>query len=149
MRKGTGSRLAGPLPWVIGFWASFLLVPWYGLESGLSASTLPAVGEALWHGRAWLLVLLPPLLMASLAGSRRWPRLMAAAGLSGLLLLALEAFLIAGKSQPPLGWGALVYASAALVVASYGLAWQGWCRGDVFIVAAIGAVCGSTLVFVG
>ncbi|MFC7554821.1 hypothetical protein ACFQU7_25285 [Pseudoroseomonas wenyumeiae] len=38
---------------------------------------------------------------------------------------------------------------AAMMLLAYGLAWQGWCKGEVFIVGSIGLVCGSILVFVG
>ena len=149
MRQNTAHRWGGAVSWVIAFWVAILIVPWYALEGGLSAKAFPAMAEALWHNRPWLLCLLPPVLLASYAGvARRRPELMVAAGLLGLGGLILESWLIAGKSQPPLGWGALVYAGAALVVTSYGLAWKGWCKGDVFIVGAIGAVCTSTMVFV-
>lgn len=142
-------RRASPGPFIALLWASVLLVPWYSLEGGLSWHAIPAMAEAVWGGRIWLLVLLPPVLLASFANLRRNPALMVLAGVAALVCLGLESWLIAGKAQPALGWGALAYATASLVITSFGLAWQGWCKGDVFIVAAIGVVCGSTLLFVG
>ena len=148
-----------------------LLLPWHGVEGGLLAAfrgdvlLRPLVAQGL-QGRAWLLALLVPLLLASLAaaGAARRPQLLVLAGVSGLAWLALEAFLVGPQgwrgawlavvlggapAQPALGWGAVAYAAAMGMLAAYGLAWQGWCKGDVFTVGAIGLVVGSILVFVG
>ena len=167
MREGIRRPDRSPWPWLAILWAALLIVPWYGLEDGLfsggwAGRAAPALWQGLGEGRPWLLCLLIPALLASFAGSRiRRPRLMVAAGLLAMGWLLLEAALIGGKgwqggfmpgvgpSQPALGWGALLYAGAACALTAYGLAWQGWCKGDVFIVGAIGAVCGSILVFVG
>jgi iron(III) transport system permease protein len=171
MRQGMRRQGGNPWAWLAIVWAALLIVPWYGLEGGLfsggwaahSGSAMPALWQGLGEGRPWLLGLLLPALLASFAGrtTRRRPKLMVAAGLLGLGWLLLEASIIGGKgwqvdfmpgigpSQPALGWGALLYAGAAWAMTAYGLAWQGWCKGDVFIVGAIGAVCGSILIFVG
>ena len=159
----SGRRASGPWPWLLLFWAALLVLPWYGLETGfyaaLRAGPSGPAASALWQGlglgRPWLLALLLPALLASLAAHRRHAPLLTAAGLLGLGLLLLEAVLIGGKpgllpfTQPPLGWAALLYAATAWVLTAYGLAGQGWCKGDVFITGAIGAVVGSIMVFVG
>jgi iron(III) transport system permease protein len=166
MPKGTGTAaLRGPTPWVAAACLAVLVLPWYGLGEDAPAGAASALVQGL-HGRSWLLaLLLPPCVAAaSLSGTARRPApLLVWAGLGGLCWLGLEAFTVGahgwrfgwlaalagvGPAQPALGWGAALYALAMLVIASYGLAWRGWCRGDVFIVASIALVCGSILIFV-
>ncbi|HEY0418776.1 MAG TPA: iron ABC transporter permease, partial [Acetobacteraceae bacterium] len=159
MRKGAADSRRGAWPWLAAGWASVLLLPWYGVEGWAisawlehSGAALPAIWQG-FSGRPWLLPLLLPLVLGvfaggSRAGGRR-PRLLVAAGVAGLLWLVLEAGVIGGRGEPALGWGALVYAVSALMLAAQGLAWQGWCRGDAFITGSIGLVCGAILVFVG
>jgi iron(III) transport system permease protein len=168
MRKGSaGSAQRGATLWLAAAAASLLVLPWYGLEGGLVngwRAARPAMLEGSLGGRVWLLPLLLPVLAAAWAVHRRMPRLLAWAGSAGLAWLAIEAFglrthglrleglaaLLAGSAvQPALGWGALLYAVAAMMLIAYGLALQGWCKGEVFTVGAIGLVCGSILVFVG
>jgi len=136
-----------PLAWLLTGWASLLILPWYGLDTpGWSA-------PALFTGHPWLLPLAAPLLVASwavVAGS--YPRALVVAGGAALTWLGLEAFLIihrgwafawltvlvgSGPIQPALGWGALVYALAGLMLLAYGLARRGLCGGDVFVVGAV------------
>jgi iron(III) transport system permease protein len=168
MRKGS-SRLAQQGAWI---WlglaaASVLLLPWYGLERGLLGSRWAEAMPAVLHGlagRSWLLFLLPPLFLAAWGIAARRSGAMVAAGLLALGWLILEAFGLrthglrmeasaglwqGSAAQPPLGWGALLYALSAVMLAAYGLAWRGWCRGEVFTIGAIGLVCSSILVFVG
>ncbi|MFC0410871.1 ABC transporter permease [Roseomonas elaeocarpi] len=151
---------------------SLAVLPWYGLEGGilgaqwsrLGAEALPALFQGLLNGRTWLLPLVLPLLLAGWAIAARAPRATVAAGLLALFWLTLEAFGLrtyglrleglatlwdGSAAQPALGWGALLYATAATMLLAYGLAWQGWCRGEVFLIGAIGLVCGAILVFVG
>jgi iron(III) transport system permease protein len=139
-----------------------LVLPWYGIGEESTAGVASALVQGL-SGYIWLLgLLLPPCLAAVAAGCRQ-PRLLVWIGLAGIAWLGLEAFAIGGHgwrfgwlaglaggapAQPALGWGATVYALSMLVLVAYGLAWQGWCKGDVFIVASIAIVCGSILVFV-
>lgn len=163
MRQGIRPPYRKPWPWLALFLASLLVAPWYGLEGGfLSGQWVLAVPDGIYGDHPWLLGLLLPVLLAGLACAQdRKPRLMVAAGILGLAWLLLEASLIGGKgwqggflpsggpSQPGLGWGAFFYAGAAWALTSYGLASQGWCKGDVFIVGAIGGVIGAILVFVG
>jgi iron(III) transport system permease protein len=170
MRAGARPAGRGALPWLAACWAAVLVLPWYGLTGGPFSDTtraspiasFPALGQALLYGRLWLLPLIVAPLVASMAIARR-PRLLVLAGLFGLAWLVIEAFAIgfhgwrfaalsalfgAGPTQPALGWGVLVYALSAWMLTAYGLAAQGWCRGDVFTIGALGLVCGSILIFV-
>ena len=166
MRKGMGvAGRWGPGLWVAGSAASVLVLPWYGIGEESSAGAASALVQGL-SGYRWLLgLLLPPCLAAVATGlfGRRQPRLVVWAGLAGIAWLGLEAFAIGGHgwrfgwlaglaggapAQPALGWGAALYALSMLVLVAYGLAWRGWCKGDVFIVSSIAIVCGSILVFV-
>ncbi len=152
MRKGAGRPRLGAWLWLLAGAVSVLVLPWYGLGRGLLQASwpeaMPAVLQAAAGGRAWLLLLLLPLLAAAWAVARRQPRLLAAAGIAGVVWPVLQGFW-PGAPQPALGWGALLYVLALLMLAAYGLAWQGWCRGEPFLVGAIALVCGSILVFVG
>lgn len=154
------------LAWLAAGWAALLILPWYGVDGmprGVSA--LPVVAHALWGGRLWLLPLVVPLLLASWAASGRpRPRLLVAAGLAGLAWVIAQGLLIdhhgwtislmtrltgdAGPTQPALGWGAALYALSCLMLTAHGLARQGMCRGDVFVVGAILLVVGLIALFV-
>ena len=162
-----GAPRRGGAWWLAALAAALFLLPWYGLDNGLLGgrwSSLPAMAEAVLKGRVWLWPLLLPLLSAAWGIRRRASEPLVVAGVAGLGWLVLEAFglrehglhlgglsaLLEGSaSQPALGWGSLLYAVAAMMLLAYGLAWRGWCKGEVFTVGAIGLVCGSILVFVG
>ena len=74
--------------WLAVAWASLLVAPWYGLDSGVSP-------PALFAGKAWLLPLALPVLLATWAGFRRVrPRALVAAGAAGLGWLCAEGLLI-------------------------------------------------------
>ena len=143
--------------WLAVGWAGILVLPWYGLDDGVSP---PAV----FAGNAWLLPLALPLLAAVWASiGRTHPRSLIAAGVAGLIWLIAEGMLIAqhgwaftwltttlgaGPSQNAMGWGAVFYALACLMLLSYGLARLGACKGDVFVVGAILLVVGLITLFV-
>jgi iron(III) transport system permease protein len=138
-------------------WAGLLVVPWYGLDDGVSPPAILA-------GHAWLWLLAAPLLLASWAAiGRGRPRGLAVAAAAGLAWLAIEAFAIVqhgwgfawltalmgpGPAQPALGWGAVFYAASCTFLLAHGLARQGLCKGDVFVVGALLAVVGLTALFV-
>ncbi|PGH55506.1 iron ABC transporter permease [Azospirillum palustre] len=155
--------------WLAAGWAAVLVLPWHiggvwpvfwpgGPQNGPSAGDgMPALIQGLLLGRPWLLASVLPLL-AALAGLRAtggakggadgrarsaW---LTAAGAGGLGWLLVESLAV---TQPGLGLGAAAYAVVCLVLGAHGLALRGWCKGDVFIVASIGLVLGSILVFVG
>lgn len=156
------AEIASSLPrfllcWLaIGF-AGLVLLPWYGLDNGVSP-------PALFAGRPWLLPLILPLLLAlSVSFGRTKPRVLIAAGVAGLVWLAAQALLIIhrgwafiwittlfgpGPNQPALGWGAIAYAVACLMLLAYGLARLGVCKGDVFVVGALLLVVGLIALFV-
>ncbi|WP_407050854.1 ABC transporter permease [Methyloraptor flagellatus] len=161
------SRFGGPAPWLFAAWGALILLPWYGSERGLAAlvtgPTTSAIVAGL-TGKPWLLLLVLPLVAATLAVRAGRPKLLAWAAGAGLLLLVVEAFLIGGKgwsvvaltgafgagpSQPALGWGALFLALTLSIVLAHGLARQGWCKGDAFTVGALIVVSGSIFAFVG
>ena len=143
--------------WLAVGWAGLLVLPWYGLDSGVSP-------QALFAGRPWLLPLALPLLLAIWASfGRTRPRVLIAAGAAGLIWLVVEGLLIIhrgwafawltaligpGPSQPAMGWGAVFYALACLMLLAYGLARLGACKGDVFVVGAILLVVGLIALFV-
>jgi iron(III) transport system permease protein len=145
------------LVWVATGWASILLVPWYGLDDGVSK-------PALFAGHAWLLPLAAPLLAATCAAVvPRQQRLLAVAGATGLAWLVIEALAIVqhgwgsvwltvllgpGPIQPALGWGAVLYAAVCTLLLARGLASQGLCKGDMFVVGALLAVVALTTLFV-
>ena len=148
MRKGEGrASRTGAWLWLGTAAMSLAFLPWFGLDRGLAGWDGTPSASALARGveRPVLLAFLLPLLLAAAAIATRAPRLLAAAGAGALLLLAVEALAIA---QPALGWGALFFAAALAILLSYGLAWRGWCRGEVFIVGSVTLVCGAILLFV-
>jgi ABC-type Fe3+ transport system permease subunit len=144
-------------------WAGLLVLPWYGLEEPLRAvlALRPEAAPAMFQGHAWLWPLVAPLLIAM--GGR--PRMLVLGGALGILWLGVEGFSIGlrgwsfsylvamfgapGPTQPALGWGALVYAVACVMLIALGLARRGWCRGDFFVLGALLLVTGFILLFVG
>jgi iron(III) transport system permease protein len=160
--------------WLALAWAGFLLLPWYAIEDGLfgfrwltdypDAATASALLQGFAFARPWLLPLLLPLILASIAGVKR-PRLLVAAGTLGIALTAIQGFAIIhsgwgftalarltgtpGPHQNGLGYGAVALNGAFLMLVCRGLAARGWCKGDAFVTGAIGVVVASTLLFVG
>src|SRR5262245_28464862 len=78
------------------------------------------------------------------------------AGGSGLALLLAQGFLFRHPSITPPGWptqagmgyGALLVATGFLMLFCLGLAARGFCRGDAFVVSAIGLVVATIAAFV-
>ena len=143
--------------WLAVGFAGLLLLPWYGLDEGVSP-------PGLFAGRSWLLPLALPLLLA-LSSSLRHPKplVLIATGVAGLAWLATEGLLVIhrgwafawitellgpGPSQPAMGWGAIAYALACLMLFAYGLARLGVCKGDVFVVGSVLLVVGLISLFV-
>jgi iron(III) transport system permease protein len=134
-----------------------VLLPWYAVEGAWGA---PALIHA-FQGKPWLGLVFLPLVGAGLA--RPWRRERARAGtvyvlvgVAGLLLLLAQGFLFrhpnvtpAGwPTQPGMGYGALAAAGGYLMLLCQGLALRGFCRGDFFVVGAIGVVIATTAAFV-
>jgi iron(III) transport system permease protein len=135
-----------------------VLLPWYALERGWLG--VPAI----WHGlqgKPWLLLLLLPLVAALALRPWRLPRRQAStvlilSGSVGLFLLLAQGFLFrhpnitpAGwPTQPGLGYGGLLAGIGFLMILCQGLAARGFCRGDFFVVGAIGLVVATITAFV-
>jgi len=84
------------------------------------------------------------------------------AGIGGLALVVIQGFAIGlggwnwsiladllgteGPSQAGMGLGAGLVSTAFLMLLCQGLAGRGWCRGDAFIVSAIGVVVALTVI---
>lgn len=152
--------------WLAAGWVAVLVLPWYGI-GGMPRGVpeLPALAHGLWGARPWLLPLLLPLLLATWATiGRARPRALVLSGLAGLAWVVVEGLAINhhgwsvawlatltssnGPTQPALGWGALLYAIACLMLVAHGLARQGVCRGDVFVVGSIMVMVGAITLFV-
>jgi iron(III) transport system permease protein len=136
-----------------------------------SAETGPAIVH-LWAGRTWLalplLPLVPLLWLAATtfhrtATARRQAPLAVGAGLAGLAMMALQGFAIihsgptsavvsslvgAGAKQGGFGVGALMLACSYLMLLAAGLAAQGYCRGDYFVVGSITIIVALIALFV-
>jgi iron(III) transport system permease protein len=144
---GQGSQGAAQVAWLAAAAAGLALAPWYAAEgSGWGA---PALVHG-FQGRPWLLALFLPL--AGALAARPWRLARAPAGLvlvlaGGLGLAALVAQGFAFK-QPGFGTGALLAAASFLVLFCLGLAARGFCRGDAFVVSAIGLVIALITAFV-
>jgi len=162
--------------WLAAVWIAFALLPWHALPAGWaewfsglasdgprSAAALAVAGEA-W----WLAPIALPLLLATVplfGGSRDANgRILFAAGLGGCVLVAAQGLAIGldgwswpflghvlgapGPRQSGMGMGAALTSAAFLMLLCHGLAARGWCRGDAFVVSAIGVVIALTIIFV-
>jgi len=162
--------------WLALGWVAFALVPWYALdgdwlawlESLSSAGPRSAASLALTGHAEWLAPIALPLVLASVPlfdRSRRTTSLaLIAAGIAGLGLITVQGFAIGlhgwsfdvlglmfgtpGPSQAGMGAGAALTAASFLMLLCHGLAGRGWCRGDVFVVGAIGSVIALSMIFV-
>lgn len=147
----------------------FSLLVW--LLGGFAADrdTAPALFQVLWHGRWWLaplpLLLLPALFALSDSTPRRQrAHRLVIAGAAALIWLALQGFAInhrgwawpfvhdlfgpLGARQYGMGWGALCFALAALLLITQGLAARGAAKGDAFVTGSIGLVVGLVGLFI-
>jgi iron(III) transport system permease protein len=172
MTQAAAALSRSTIAWIALAWAAFLLMPWYiGGDGGALLSLVNPARSGLVlgaSGAVWLLPLLVPLLVAArplvgpLSRDAAGPWLVTA-GILGLALLALQGFAVgisgwnaawlqaalgSGPSQAGMGLGAALLAGALLMVLCHGLAALGWCRGDTFVVASIGAVVALIAVFV-
>ena len=163
--------------WLVLGWAGFALLPWhlpsdanwYDWVIGYSAQgPRTALGLA-WSGGAWWLAPITlPLVIAAWPlvryGREQASGMLAGAGIGGLALVVIQGFAIGlrgwnwsvladllgteGPSQAGMGPGAGLVSTAFLMLLCQGLAGRGWCRGDAFIVGAIGVVVALTVIFV-
>ena len=164
------------LLWVAVGWAGYALLPWNAVGGdGVFAlgwlerfardpAATSGFGQVLLFGRAWLL---PPallLLVPLIAPARARGPLLLAAGLLGLLHLALvgaaiglrgwnhpwlaEWFGALPRRNPGLGLGAAVVAAASLMFVCLALAMRGWVKGDAFVAGAIGGTVALVGLFI-
>lgn len=147
------------LVWVAVALAALVLCPWYMEQVGGDAFTNPLarlinpMQSALalgFSGRWWLLLPFLPLVLAFRPGDdQATARMVALAGALGLLVVLGQGFLIGlrgwnlsllgagGPTQGGMGTGGFLLLAAFLMLLATGLAGQGWCRGDFFVVSSI------------
>jgi iron(III) transport system permease protein len=146
---GQGSQGTTQVAWIAVTAAGLALLPWYSVEGAWWSA--PALLHGV-RGKWWLLALFLPLLVAL----RRTAGSLVLAGAAGILLILLQGFLFrhpnitpAGwPTQPGMGYGALLVTIGFLMLLCLGLAARGFCRGDAFVVSAIGLVVATIAAFV-
>ncbi|HEY8252943.1 MAG TPA: iron ABC transporter permease [Burkholderiales bacterium] len=135
-----------------------MLLPWYAIEGARWGA--PALLHG-FQGKPWLLLLFLPVIAALATRPWRLERIRAGTllmliGITGLLLLIGQGFLFrhpnitpAGwPTQPGMGYGAMIAGLGFLMLLCLGLAARGFCRGDAFVVSAIGLVVATITAFV-
>ncbi|MBS7803159.1 iron ABC transporter permease [Rhizobiales bacterium TNE-4] len=163
--------------WWLGLAAgAFCLLPWYWIDlpQGLLLAGWPlgasgsALALGLAGGKPWLLLMLAPLLLGFAALNSRLPRetrglVLVWAGVIGLAVILAQGFLI-GHRGWNFAWAASLFGGAPqqngfgfagfltlfcfLLLLCQGLAMRGFCRGDGFIVSAIGIIVATIILFV-
>ena len=153
--------------------AALAVMPWYlepvgGQRGHVLSQLVDPSGSALWlglTGRPWLLLAFLPLLgLLRRDEDLSAARLLTLCGLLGLAFVLGQGFAIglkgwtvdwlaalsggSGPKQGGMGLGAFVALAAFLMLTCLGLAGQGWCRGDTFVVSAIGWVIALIALFV-
>jgi iron(III) transport system permease protein len=160
--------------WLALGWAGFALLPWQRLGgdwpdwlAGLSSDGPRSAASLALTGAWWLAPIALPLLLATMslgAGDARSSRALVAAGLAGIGLIVMQGLAIGldgwswtflgaifgtpGPSQAGMGLGAALTSASFLMLLCHGLAKRGWCRGDAFVISAIGSIIALTLIFV-
>ncbi|MGH8689594.1 MAG: hypothetical protein ACREUS_01060, partial [Burkholderiales bacterium] len=155
---GQGSQSTTQVVWIAATAAGLALLPWYSVEG--SWWSAPALLHG-FRGKPWLLALFLPVIAALAARPWSMPRMRAGmvlmlAGGIGLVLLLAQGFLFRHPNITPAGWptqagmgyGALLVATGFLMLFCLGLAARGFCRGDAFVVGAIGLVVATIAAFV-
>lgn len=157
--------------WLLIGLAGYALLPWYmvaggfwsfGWISSLGSDARPALLWAM-DARGWLWLPLLGFAIAAAALALRRDHLTTARGLVlggalGLALMAAQGLLILGNgtrfglldgaSQPGMGGGAFVTATALLFLLTTGISGMGRGRGDAFITGLIGAIIALVGIFV-
>jgi iron(III) transport system permease protein len=166
------------LIWLAVGWSGFALLPWYGLEDGITRTPLrfylgdeagPGLVQAAMHGRWWLwpvaaALALPLAAIGRRLDERRIGTLFILAGGIGLAWIWIQGFALTHRGwgwsvlaelfgptrqrQFGMGWGAAATATGLLFVLTTGIAKRGAMRGDVFVTGAIGLVLATVALFV-
>jgi iron(III) transport system permease protein len=166
------------LIWLAVGWSGFVLLPWYGLEDGLTQTPLrfylgdeagSGLVQASLHGRWWLwpvaaFLLLPLATLGRQIDERRAGAILILAGAAGLAWIWVQGFALTHRGwgwsilpsifgptsqrQFGMGWGAAATSAALLFLLTTGLARRGAMRGDAFVAGAIGLVLGTVALFV-
>ena len=162
--------------WLAAAWVGFALLPWHMPSGGwpewladVSIHGLDSAAALVLAGTDWWLAPIAlPLLLTIFplfnAVRDKTGQVLIASGLSGLTLVAAQGFAIGlggwsfaflgtlfgtpGPSQAGMGFGAALTSAAFLMLLCHGLAERGWCRGDAFVISAIGSLVGLAIVFV-
>jgi len=153
---------------------AYLAFPWYAIQDTNGLLSIPQVfsneqaGNGLMQAgvyqRLWLWVGLVALAFsafgASMSPTKKQGTVLIAAGVLGVVGLLLSGFLIGAKGwsfevlsnafgalskgQFGIGWGGFIALTSLLVVTAFGVARQGYFKGDLFVsAAAVG--CGAML----
>lgn len=169
------------LLWLAIGWIGYAILPWYGVDDGfwsfawlfggypLDDDTAPALFQALFFAKWWLIPLILPLLAPlALIGRRRsepaFAALLIATGLVGLGWGLLQGFAIGIRGwqfeglesafgpledrQFGMGYGGLLVSAAFLFLLTRGIAARGVINGDVFVVGAIGLIIALVAAFI-
>ncbi|MBR0717252.1 iron ABC transporter permease [Bradyrhizobium liaoningense] len=146
-------------------WLGYTLVPWY-LPEGWDLAGYPfgragtALALAISGAAPWLwpigIALLAATVFAARAETAFSGRALIAVGLFGLVTFFAQGFAItlpgqgipwlaallggAGAAQPGMGFGALLTLLSLLLLLCHGLAYRGFCRGDLFTTSTVGFV---------
>jgi len=146
-------------------WLGYVFVPWY-LPEGWDLAGYPfgragtALALATSGAAPWLwpigIALLAATLLAVRAETTFSGRALIAIGLFGLVTFFAQGFAVtlpdqgipwlaallggAGAAQPGMGFGALLILFSLLLLLCHGLAYRGFCRGDLFTTSTIGVV---------
>jgi iron(III) transport system permease protein len=160
--------------WLALGWAGFGLLPWHRLDgdwlewlAGLLTDGPRSAASLAPTGVWWLTPIVLPLLLATMslgAPRARSNQALVAAGLAGIGFIGTQGLAIGlngwswaflgttfgtpGPSQTGMGFGAALTSASFLMLLCHGLAARGWCRGDVFVISAIGSVIALTIIFV-
>lgn len=146
---------------------AYLVFPWYAIQDSNGLLSIPQVfsneqaGNGLMQAsayqRPWLWVGVVALVMAAFGASmeptKKQGAVLLAAGAVGVLGLMVSGFAIGakgwsfavlangfgplGKGQFGIGWGCFVALVCLVVVMAFGVARQGYFKGDLFVAAAV------------
>jgi iron(III) transport system permease protein len=164
--------------WLLVGFLAYLALPWYAIQDTAWYSVLPQIlggpetanglYQALLHGRAWLLLGVLGLLIASVGLAvpvgRSQSNWLLAGGVLGFAGLLASGFMIGAKgwsfavlnaqfgeltsNQFGIGSGALCALLALLMITAFGTARRGFFKGDLFVASAVVGCSALLLLFI-